>query len=152
RGVLVPGQLRDARGRGSLLVGALRRRRRRALRMAQGPLRPVVADRADRASAPRRRPGSREGAARLPGDDEDGQARHRRARAGRGRSAGGSAPPARVGASPLFVEDPQRSKAFYERVFGLSTIYEDESAATFKFENPPINLLAYPAAGELIAP
>jgi catechol 2,3-dioxygenase-like lactoylglutathione lyase family enzyme len=31
--------------------------------------------------------------------------------------------PAGVGAITLFVEDPQRSKAFYERVFELSTVY-----------------------------
>ena len=28
-----------------------------------------------------------------------------------------------VGAITLFVEDPQRSKSFYEDVFGLSAIY-----------------------------
>ena len=57
-----------------------------------------------------------------------------------------------VGAITLFVENPQRSKAFYERVFDLSTIYEDENAAAFRFENMIVNLLEKPAARELIEP
>jgi lactoylglutathione lyase len=57
-----------------------------------------------------------------------------------------------VGAITLFVEDPQRSKSFYEDVFGVPVIYEDEDAATFKFENTIVNLLRTPAAHELIAP
>ena len=57
-----------------------------------------------------------------------------------------------VGAITLFVEDPQRSKSFYEDVFGVRVIYEDEDAATFKFENTIVNLLRTPAAHELIAP
>ena len=63
-----------------------------------------------------------------------------------------SAPPASLGAITLFVEDPKRSKAFYERVFGLAAVYEDDDATAFKFENTVINLLAYPAARSLIAP
>jgi catechol 2,3-dioxygenase-like lactoylglutathione lyase family enzyme len=31
-----------------------------------------------------------------------------------------------VGAITLFIEDPPRSKAFYERVFELAAIYEDD--------------------------
>jgi lactoylglutathione lyase len=57
-----------------------------------------------------------------------------------------------VGAITLFVEDPQRSKSFYENVFDLSTIYEDEDAAVFKFEHMLVNLLRTPAARDLIAP
>ncbi len=34
-----------------------------------------------------------------------------------------------VGAITLFVEDPQRSKAFYGDVFDLPVIYEDENSA-----------------------
>jgi len=63
-----------------------------------------------------------------------------------------SSPPASVGAITLFVEDPKRSKAFYERVFGLSTVFEDEDSAAFKFENTLVNLLRSAAAGDLIAP
>jgi catechol 2,3-dioxygenase-like lactoylglutathione lyase family enzyme len=57
-----------------------------------------------------------------------------------------------VGAITLFVEDPARSKAFYEQVFEVPVVYEDESSAAFQFENTIVNLLARPAAHELIAP
>lgn len=57
-----------------------------------------------------------------------------------------------VGAITLFVEDPQRSKSFYQGVFDVSAIYEDEDAAAFKFENMIVNLLRAPAARDLIDP
>ena len=57
-----------------------------------------------------------------------------------------------VGVITLFVEDPKRSKAFYEEVFEVPVIYEDESSAAFQFENAIVNLLARPAADELIEP
>ena len=57
-----------------------------------------------------------------------------------------------VGAITLFVEDQKRSKSFYQDVFDLPAIYEDENAATFRFENMIVNLLRTPAAHELIAP
>jgi catechol 2,3-dioxygenase-like lactoylglutathione lyase family enzyme len=57
-----------------------------------------------------------------------------------------------VFAITLFVEDPQRSKAFYERVFEVPVLFEDGNSAAFKFENTIVNLLATPAAHELIEP
>jgi catechol 2,3-dioxygenase-like lactoylglutathione lyase family enzyme len=57
-----------------------------------------------------------------------------------------------VGAITLFVEDPQRSKAFYEKVFEVPLVFEDENSAAFKFDNTIVNLLARPAAHELIEP
>jgi catechol 2,3-dioxygenase-like lactoylglutathione lyase family enzyme len=57
-----------------------------------------------------------------------------------------------VGAITMFVEDPERSKSFYERVWDLSPIYEDENAVAFGFENLIVNLLKTPAAHELIEP
>jgi catechol 2,3-dioxygenase-like lactoylglutathione lyase family enzyme len=57
-----------------------------------------------------------------------------------------------VGAITLFVEDPRRSKAFYEQVFEVPMVFEDESSAAFKFDNTIVNLLARPAAHELIEP
>jgi catechol 2,3-dioxygenase-like lactoylglutathione lyase family enzyme len=57
-----------------------------------------------------------------------------------------------VGAITLFVEDPQRSKAFYERAFGVPSVYEDENSAVVKFDNTIVNLLAVRAADELIRP
>jgi catechol 2,3-dioxygenase-like lactoylglutathione lyase family enzyme len=63
-----------------------------------------------------------------------------------------STAPARVGAITLFVEDPKRSKSFYERVFDVSPIYEDENSVVFRFESMLVNLLEAPAARELIDP
>jgi lactoylglutathione lyase len=57
-----------------------------------------------------------------------------------------------VGAITLFVENPRRSQSFYEEVFDLSAIYEDEDSAGFKFDNTIITLLGMPAARELIDP
>jgi lactoylglutathione lyase len=57
-----------------------------------------------------------------------------------------------VGAITLFVEDLQRSKLFYQDIFGLPVAYEDENSAAFKFEHTIINLLKVPAARELIEP
>ena len=57
-----------------------------------------------------------------------------------------------VGAITLFVADPQRSKSFYESVFGLAPAYEDESSAAFNFDNMIVNLLALSAARDLIEP
>jgi lactoylglutathione lyase len=57
-----------------------------------------------------------------------------------------------VGAVTLFIEDPPRSKAFYERVFDLAAIYEDDDAVAFKFENLVVNLLKRSSARSLIEP
>jgi catechol 2,3-dioxygenase-like lactoylglutathione lyase family enzyme len=57
-----------------------------------------------------------------------------------------------VGAITLFVEDARRSQSFYEKVFGLPVIWEDEDSAVLKFENTIVNLLRVPAARELIDP
>jgi catechol 2,3-dioxygenase-like lactoylglutathione lyase family enzyme len=57
-----------------------------------------------------------------------------------------------VGAISLFVADPQQSKSFYENVFGVSAIFEDDDATAFKFENTIVNLLKISAARELIEP
>ena len=57
-----------------------------------------------------------------------------------------------IGAITLFVEDTQRSKRFYEEVFGRPVIYEDDNSAVFKFENTIVNLLAVSEAPGLIDP
>jgi lactoylglutathione lyase len=57
-----------------------------------------------------------------------------------------------VGAVTLFVEDPQRSKSFYQDVFELPPVFEDENAVAFQFENMFVNLLETPAAHDLIEP
>jgi len=60
--------------------------------------------------------------------------------------------PKRLGAITLFVDDPQRAKAFYEKVFDLTAAYEDENSAAFDFENTIVNLLKASEAPPLIAP
>ena len=57
-----------------------------------------------------------------------------------------------VGAITLFVDDPERSKEFYARVFEAPAVYEDDDAVAFEFENMIVNLLRAPAADELIEP
>ncbi|MGO4111270.1 VOC family protein [Paenibacillus sp. YAF4_2] len=52
----------------------------------------------------------------------------------------------------LFVEDLQAAKSFYEQVFSLPVVYEDDNSAVFDFANMSINLLQNSAAHELIAP
>lgn len=52
----------------------------------------------------------------------------------------------------LFVEDLVSAKSFYERVFGLTSVYEDENSAVYNFDNLMINLLETSAAVELVAP
>jgi catechol 2,3-dioxygenase-like lactoylglutathione lyase family enzyme len=57
-----------------------------------------------------------------------------------------------IDAITLFVEDLERSKLFYQNVFGLSVLLEDENSAVFRFANTLINLLEIPAAHDLIEP
>lgn len=57
-----------------------------------------------------------------------------------------------VGAITLFVDDPARSKVWYQRAFDLPIVYEDDDSVVFKFDNSLINLLRAPAAHDLIAP
>jgi catechol 2,3-dioxygenase-like lactoylglutathione lyase family enzyme len=57
-----------------------------------------------------------------------------------------------VGAITMFVDDPRRSKEFYERVFEVPPVFEDENSVAFEFEKLIVNLLAERAAPELIEP
>ena len=52
----------------------------------------------------------------------------------------------------LFTEELEQSKAFYQDVFGLRLIFEDENSAVFRFANTGINLLRAEAASELVNP
>ncbi|MGH3496204.1 MAG: VOC family protein [Nocardioidaceae bacterium] len=60
--------------------------------------------------------------------------------------------PGSIGAITLFVEDLSAAKAFYQDVFGLPVVYEDDDSAVFGFGNSIINLLKTSAAAELINP
>lgn len=52
----------------------------------------------------------------------------------------------------LFVEDLVVAKAFYQQVFDLPVVFEDENSAVFNFGSTMINLLKTPAVNELIEP
>ena len=52
----------------------------------------------------------------------------------------------------LFVADPQRSKAFYERVLESEPVYEDEAAVAFRHGGLLVNLLRREEAPELVEP
>lgn len=57
-----------------------------------------------------------------------------------------------VSAITLFVEDPVRSKAFYERVFGASVVHEDAQSVAFAFDGVIVNLLDRREAPGLLEP
>jgi len=57
-----------------------------------------------------------------------------------------------LGAITLFVEDLERSRSFYQDVFGLKVVHEDEDSAVFDFDNTLINLLRISEARALIEP
>ncbi len=60
--------------------------------------------------------------------------------------------PGGIGAITLFVEDLETSKGFYQEVFGLPVVYEDENSAVFRFGETLINLLRASEAPSLVAP
>lgn len=60
--------------------------------------------------------------------------------------------PKGISAITLFVEDLAGTKRFYQEVFGLPVVFEDDNSAVFDFGNTLINLLAISEAPDLIAP
>jgi len=58
----------------------------------------------------------------------------------------------KIGAITLFVEDPDRSKAFYQEVFELEPMLEDETGAGFRLEDTFLFLTRSSHAPALIAP
>ena len=60
--------------------------------------------------------------------------------------------PKGISAITLFVEDLAATKAFYQEVFGLPVLQEDEASAVFNFRTTLINLLKVEEAPELIDP
>jgi catechol 2,3-dioxygenase-like lactoylglutathione lyase family enzyme len=52
----------------------------------------------------------------------------------------------------LYVESAQTAKAFYQDVFGLKVIYEDDVSAVVRMNNLMINLLQVSEAHALIEP
>ena len=60
--------------------------------------------------------------------------------------------PGGIGAITLFVDDLPAAKSFYQEVFGLAIMFEDDASTVFNFGNTIINLLKTEAAHELIEP
>ena len=60
--------------------------------------------------------------------------------------------PEGIYAITLFVEDLEATRQFYQDVFGLEPIFQDDSSAAFKFGSVIVNLLTATEAPELIAP
>ena len=58
----------------------------------------------------------------------------------------------RIEVITLFVEDLEPAKRFYQEVFGLTVIYQDDDSAVVALENLMINLLAAANADTLIEP
>jgi catechol 2,3-dioxygenase-like lactoylglutathione lyase family enzyme len=52
----------------------------------------------------------------------------------------------------LFVNDVARTKRFYQDVFGLSPIFENEDSIVFNLDNTSLNFLQRNTAPELVAP
>src|SRR6476620_12184913 len=57
-----------------------------------------------------------------------------------------------ISAISLFVEDVPQAKQFYEDVFGVPVVYEDDVSAALKFEHLIVNLLAGSEAPTLVEP
>ena len=60
--------------------------------------------------------------------------------------------PQAITAITLLTEDLAATKQFYQEVFGLPIVFEDDVSAVFNFGNTLVNLLSITAAPELIAP
>jgi catechol 2,3-dioxygenase-like lactoylglutathione lyase family enzyme len=69
-----------------------------------------------------------------------------------GKGAGRGAWPRGIAAITLFVENLAAAKQFYQQVFGLPVVFEDDNSTVFKFGNTLVNLLKVTVADELIAP
>jgi catechol 2,3-dioxygenase-like lactoylglutathione lyase family enzyme len=57
-----------------------------------------------------------------------------------------------LGAITLFVQDPERSKAFYRAFLQREPVFEDGHSVVFRLENTVLNLLGRAHAAELVEP
>jgi lactoylglutathione lyase len=57
-----------------------------------------------------------------------------------------------VNAISLFVEDLATAKSFYEDVFGVDVVFEDETSVCVNFDGLFVNLLLSSAAGQQVEP
>jgi catechol 2,3-dioxygenase-like lactoylglutathione lyase family enzyme len=57
-----------------------------------------------------------------------------------------------ISAISLFVEDLQTARSFYEAIFGVEVVFEDETSVCVKFGQLFVNLLVNSAAGQQVEP
>jgi lactoylglutathione lyase len=57
-----------------------------------------------------------------------------------------------IAAITLFVEDPERAKSFYQKVFELEPVHEDETDIMFRLANTLLFLTKSSEAPRMIAP
>ena len=57
-----------------------------------------------------------------------------------------------ISAISLFVEDPQTAKSFYEAIFGVEVVFEDETSVCVKFDQLFVNLLLNSSARQQVEP
>ena len=57
-----------------------------------------------------------------------------------------------VSAISLFVEDLQAAKSFYQEVFAVDVVFEDDTSVCVKFDRLFVNLLLVSAAQEQVEP
>ena len=57
-----------------------------------------------------------------------------------------------IDAITLFVEDLDATKQFYQTIFGLPIVFENNVSTVFQFGNTLVNLLKITQADELISP
>ena len=57
-----------------------------------------------------------------------------------------------ISAMSLFVEDVPEAKAFYQDVFGVPVVFEDDVSVAMKFDNLIVNLLRSTEGAGLVEP
>ncbi len=60
--------------------------------------------------------------------------------------------PEAIAAITLFVEDLEAAKRFYQEVFELPVVFEDDNSTVFRFGETLVNLLRTSEAPELVEP
>ena len=60
--------------------------------------------------------------------------------------------PGGIAAITLFVEDLEAARRFYQEVFRLPVLYEDDNSTVFRFGDTLVNLLRASEAPSLVAP
>ena len=60
--------------------------------------------------------------------------------------------PGAIAAITIFVDDLEAAKSFYQEVFELPVVFEDDNSTVFRFGETVVNLLKTSEAPGLVAP